>query len=105
MGLTIELLGTRGSLPTPYPPAVVQNQLRDLLKAYSASIYNEKSDVQGFLNSLPQHIKGGYGGNTSSVSVRSPSTQLYIDGGTGIRYASEHLMRGPCGKGTGEAHI
>jgi phosphoribosyl 1,2-cyclic phosphodiesterase len=105
MSLRVEFLGTRGSMPTPYHPLELQHQIHEILNTYTHSIFAPKQDVDGFMASLPQHIKGGYGGNTSCVSVKSPQAQLFIDGGTGIRHAVGPLMKGDCAHGKGEVHI
>jgi phosphoribosyl 1,2-cyclic phosphodiesterase len=105
MGLTIELLGTRGSLPSPYHPAVLQTRIRDLIQTYQDSVFAKTQDIDGFMDTIPQPLKGGYGGNTSCVHVSSKTTKILIDGGTGITHAIPEYMTGPCATGKGEAHI
>lgn len=103
--LRVKIWGSRGSLPSPLTPADLENQIRNLLEAFSKRQSQVKSDIDSFLRELPRYQLGGYGGNTPCAEVTSLEQQLIIDGGSGIRLLSDELMKGPCGRGAGEVHI
>jgi phosphoribosyl 1,2-cyclic phosphodiesterase len=84
---------------------MLEEHMRNLLYEFTERGYSQKSDVEKFLNEVPRHRFGGYGGNTPCVEVRSPQQQLIIDGGSGIRQLGYDLMAGPCGRGTGVVHL
>jgi phosphoribosyl 1,2-cyclic phosphodiesterase len=107
MALKIKIWGARGSLPSPALPSAIEAQARELLSDFVDKGSKSKSplDVDAFLQSLPRHRLGGYGGNTPCVEVRTDSTRLIIDGGSGIRPLGYELLGGPCGKGQGEVHV
>ena len=103
--LWVKIWGARGSLPAPHLPTTLVKMTEDLFRDFFAYGGKSPADVPGFLNSLPRHRHGGYGGNTPCVEVKSPTTQVIVDGGSGIRMLGYDLMSGPCGKGKGEIHI
>lgn len=95
MSLEIELLGVRGSLPTPYFPIVLEEHIEALMAAYSQSALSKVGDYKSFLEKLPAHLKGGYGGNTTCVRVHNGSDIVIIDGGSGIRNSLKSLLESP----------
>ena len=105
MGLKVRLCGVRGSLPSPYSPALVEKRISNLFQQFFEKGHQNADQVSDFLKSLTIAQYGGYGGNTPCVEVRSPNAQMIIDGGTGLRTIGIELLAGPCGKGAGEAHI
>jgi phosphoribosyl 1,2-cyclic phosphodiesterase len=105
MGLCVKLWGVRGSLPAPYPPEyleeIILNTLQNFAEAKKAlPNLTPKEFVQ---NASPK--LGGFGGHTACFEVFTPRTQIFIDGGSGLRRAGEQLMLGSCGAGRGEVHI
>lgn len=103
--LTVKLWGTRGSIPTPYSPSEVEKRTRALFHKFFDNGFNSRDDVELFLHDLPRHEFGGWGGNTACVEVKTEKTHLIIDAGSGLKKLTEELMKGPLGKGQGEAHI
>ena len=103
--ITIKIWGARGSLPSPLSPPAVEEEFRSLFDAFFEQGFKSKKDISKFISSLPKHRLGGFGGNTLCVEVNSPKQQLIIDAGSGIRLLGYEMMQGPCGRGTGEAHI
>lgn len=95
-----KLWGVRGSLPSPLPPQVVEQRIREALKQAAST-----EDIDAVMSSLSIERCGGYGGNTACVEVFNDDTSVIIDGGSGIRRKGYELMDGPCGKGTGDVHI
>lgn len=68
--MKLRLWGVRGSLPTPLSPMQVRQRLESVLLEYERQLKaNAKLSVQDFLSSLPQHMTGGYGGNTMCGEV------------------------------------
>ena len=103
--LTVKLWGTRGSIPTPYTPEEVEQRTRSLFCKFFDQGYRTREELDLFLNSLPRHEFGGWGGNTACVEIKTENTQIIVDAGSGIKHLSQELMKGPLGKGHGEAHI
>jgi phosphoribosyl 1,2-cyclic phosphodiesterase len=105
MGLCVKLWGVRGSLPAPYPPEYLEEViLSTLQKFHEANKVLPKLTPEEFVRSAKPSL-GGFGGHTACFEVYTPSTQLFIDGGSGLRRAGEQLMLGPCGAGKGDVHI
>lgn len=105
MSMRVKFWGVRGSLPSaPYPGEWVA-EVEAILKSFFSEGCKSASDIRGFLaqRSVPQ--LGGFGCHTTCVEVSSKQSQFIIDGGTGLRNLGEQMMKGPCGKGEGEAHI
>lgn len=103
--LSIKIWGARGSLPSPLTPAALEIRMKELLEGFFDEGNENKSDIEAYLSSLPPYRYGGYGGNTPCIEVRSPTSRLIVDGGSGIRTLGYELLAGPCGKGQGEVHI
>ncbi len=101
----VKIWGARGSLPAPLSPAAVEGRIRELFDEFFALGLRESKDVAAFLAGQPRHRLGGYGGDTPCVDVRAGSSQVIVDGGSGIRRLGYELLAGPCGKGQGEVHI
>ncbi len=89
MNMQIRFLGVRGSLPTPYYPETLQEKTTEVLDRFCQS---PSKDVKSFVNKLPQHLKGGWGGNTTCVDIKTKKTHIIIDGGTGIRRIIQEVM-------------
>lgn len=103
--LRIKIWGSRGSLPSPIDPETLDGVIAGSIREFISRGFTKESEIAGFLNSLPRHQRGGYGGNTPCVDVKSANQRIIIDGGSGIRSLGYELMAGPCGRGQGEAHI
>ncbi len=105
MGMRVKFWGVRGSLPSPPTPEILAGRFRDLLQAFFDVGYSRKAEIDKFIQHLPPHRLGGYGGNTLCLEVTAADQRLIIDGGSGIRPLGYELLKGPCGKGQGEVHI
>lgn len=103
--MRVKLWGTRGSLPSPKSPHHLEKQIRTLLYRFFEDGYKQVSDIDQFLNNLPIHEFGGFGGDTLCVEVSTPKQQLIVDGGSGIRSLGYEMLNGACGCGRGEVHI
>jgi phosphoribosyl 1,2-cyclic phosphodiesterase len=67
---------------------------------------NSISQLDEFIESIDRHDKGGYGGNTSCVEVRSKEgQQIIIDGGSGLRPLGASMMQKESFKDASDVHI
>ena len=92
--MRVKLWGVRGSLPTPLTPEQIRARLEEVLRQYEG--FREsgiKITAEKFLETLPVHLTGGYGGNTSCGEVTVGRNRLIIDGGSGIRGLGELVMK------------
>ncbi len=103
--LQIKFWGVRGSLPSTLMPDKWSLHFENLLRGYFSAGYRDTSHIAKYIASLPTPHLGGYGVATTSVEVRSPKTQIIIDGGSGIRYLSDQIMSGTMGSSKGPFHI
>ena len=100
--MKIKLWGVRGSLPSPTDNKEYRNKIRNILQRAINIGLNEASQINDFINSLPENLQYYYGGNTTCAIVTSKSGNNYIlDCGSGIRALGDELLKGPCGKGKG----
>ncbi len=104
MGLSINLWGIRGSLPTPATPDQIHHKIVEALRLFDAK-RSEIKDIEGFVRGLSPDIGSGFGGHTACIEVSSPKARLIIDGGSGLRCLGEKLMLESSGAGQGVIHI
>lgn len=106
MEMLVKLHGVRCSLPAPILPSQLKAHITNLFDGFCKSPYAENLDYKGFLDVLPMHTVGGFGGNTISVQLTDAGqNSLFIDAGTGIRTPALELMQGTASTGTAEIHI
>jgi phosphoribosyl 1,2-cyclic phosphodiesterase len=104
--MKIKFWGVRGSIPTPLQSETIQEKLKKALTLASPADISSEESIDSFLNSLPFSIKGTYGGNTTSLEVRTDSDELFIiDCGSGIKRLGLELLKEEFGKGKGFANI
>ena len=108
--MRVKLWGVRGSLPSPLAPGAVGDKVRDAVLSFA----REQSSGRGtdrveaahaWLEKLPIHRLGGFGGNTPCVEVAAGSERVIVDAGSGLRALGDELLEGPCGRGAGEVHL
>lgn len=103
MSLTVKLHGVRGLLPAPYLPAQLKNQIHSILDSFCKSPHVSELDYKGFIDVLPIHTVGGFGGNTVCVEVESnQKKRVILDAGSGIRNIAINLNEPSVGS---EFHI
>lgn len=105
MSLKVKYWGVRGSLPSSPPPTQWVRDIESLMQEFFQAGHSRPEDIGPFLNSQSIPRVGGFGTHTTCVEVKTPRAQIIIDGGSGIRGLSDEMMKGPCGKGQGVAHI
>jgi phosphoribosyl 1,2-cyclic phosphodiesterase len=92
--MQLRLWGVRGSLPAPVTPERTRSRLEEVLlqfeKLKSSGV---PITARAFIDTLPAHLVGGYGGNTSCGEVSQGKSRLLIDAGSGLRNFSDLVMR------------
>jgi phosphoribosyl 1,2-cyclic phosphodiesterase len=106
MSFNVKFWGVRGSLPSPQHPAQVEAKLRSVIDRF-ANDPTALADAKGFVDALPHEFRGGYGGNTACVEVRSDdrSQKLIIDAGSGLRELGSEWMANGFAKEPRETHL
>ncbi len=106
--MQVKLWGVRGSLPSPTTNTEYRKKLVGILQRFAQSDIKriDTDSIDSFIDKLPDEYQFIFGGDTTCVTVKSNSGKLYIlDCGTGIRHVGYQLMKGLCGKGSGEVNI
>lgn len=101
----LKLWGTRGSLPAPLAPEIINRRIVDAIRKSQALEFKTKSEIESFIRTLPFEKAAGFGGDTSCAEVGAGKTQVIIDCGSGIRSLGYEMLGGPAGKGKAEIHI
>jgi len=104
--MKVKFWGVRGSIPTTLNSITIRDKIKQALQlATPKDIANDES-IETFLDSLPTSIVGTYGGNTTTLEIRTASDDLIIiDCGTGLKHLGNELLKGDFGKGKGFATI
>jgi phosphoribosyl 1,2-cyclic phosphodiesterase len=104
--MQIKLWGVRGSISSPMTNDEYSEKIRRVIESALKAEINENSNINQFIQSLPDDLKYVYGGNTTCASLTSNSGIMYIlDCGTGLRPLGYELMKGPCKNGKGVINI
>jgi phosphoribosyl 1,2-cyclic phosphodiesterase len=92
--MRVRLWGVRGSLPTPATPEQTRWRLEEVLSQFE-KLRNSNVSISArqFLETLPAHLAGGYGGHTSCAEVSAGKSRLLIDAGSGLREFSDMIMQ------------
>lgn len=104
--MKVKLWGVRGSIPTPLSSETIEQKIIKALTFARPGDISSEEAVISFVDTLPQYIKGTYGGNTTCIEVRTDSGDLIIiDCGSGLMNLGRTLMSGDFGRGAGVASI
>ncbi len=103
--MIVRFWGVRGSVPAPLGAQQLKEKIMWALKGASDRDIMDERAAEDYVEGLPPHIKGTYGGNTSCVELRSDDTTIIFDAGSGIRLLGLYLMDGRFGQGAGTAHL
>jgi anti-anti-sigma factor len=105
--MLVKFWGVRGSIPAPLTSTQIKRKIIYALREAVANRVDlaDPRAVDGLVKSLPPSIRGTVGGNTSCVSVETPSGLVIFDAGTGMRELGEALMEREFGRGKGNATI
>ena len=101
----VTFYGVRGSLPSPMVGADVREKILKVLEQASPEDLKNEAAREAFVDGLPDHLKGSYGGNSSCVHLYVGGHHLIFDGGSGLRVLGNHFLKQEFGKGEGEAHL
>lgn len=99
--MKITFWGVRGSIPAPTTSAEIRSKIKEVLGSAVKEKLNDEEKIDEFLSTLPSHLLGTTGGNTSCVEVRTSSETIVLDAGTGIRPLGFKLMTEEFAKGEG----
>jgi phosphoribosyl 1,2-cyclic phosphodiesterase len=105
MSLKVKFWGVRGSLPHSLPPHLWVKEFKKNLKAFFAAGYRKSREIDEFIDNQKVSTLGGYGTATTCVEVKTESSQLIIDCGSGIKRLADSMLAGPAGKGKAKIHI
>ncbi len=104
--MKIKFWGVRGSIPTPLTGTSVREKVKKALMLASPRDISSEESIDKYIDTLPFSIKGTYGGNTTSLELRTESGELFIiDCGSGIKKLGMELLKEDFGKGMGFANI
>lgn len=104
--MKVKLWGVRGSYPTPLNSAAIEEKIIKALTYATPGDISSEESVRSYVSALPMSIRGTYGGNTTSIEVRTSSDELLIiDCGSGIIGLGREMMSTEFGKGKGAASI
>ena len=104
--MKVKLWGVRGSIPTTLSEQDIRQKLKGALSLATPGDLSSEESIDRFIDSLPPSIRGTYGGNTTTIEVRTKDDELIIiDAGTGIKNLGYELMKGDFGKGKGIATV
>lgn len=102
--MRVRFWGVRGSVPTPIAGDAIEEKIVRALQGAAGVDLGDEAAVRDYVASLPVHIRGTWGGNTTCVEVRTAADDLIIiDAGSGIRALGQSLLDGPFGRGEGRA--
>ena len=97
--------GVRGSIPSPLTPDEVEEKLLRACQKVQPEDLKDENSIRDFVSSLPNEIKGTFGGNSSCVSMEVNGERLIFDAGSGIRMLGQSLMGCEFGRGQGKANL
>lgn len=104
--MKVKLWGVRGSYPTPLNSAAIEEKIVKALTYATPGDISSEESARSYVSALPMSIRGTYGGNTTSIEIRTASDELLIvDCGSGIIGLGREMMAAEFGKGKGAASI
>jgi phosphoribosyl 1,2-cyclic phosphodiesterase len=103
--MRVKFWGTRGSIPTPLSPALIEDKIRQALRGAVGLNLSDEASIERYLHGLPLTVRYTIGGNTACVEVRAGQHLLILDAGTGIRELGYELVKTEFGRGQGEADM
>ena len=89
--MKIKFYGTRGSLPAPLTIKELRKKISEVVKR-ALQEQPPKERAEEWIDNLPFHLKGTFGGNTTCCVVRCGKIILVIDLGSGIREFGDEIL-------------
>ncbi len=103
--ISVRFWGTRGSLPAPLGLQQLRGKLASALVAGAGLNLDTLEKARSFVDDLPFHVGGTYGGNSSCVELSARGNDIVLlDMGSGARLAGHDALRRLAGQ-AGEFHI
>ena len=103
--MRVKFWGVRGSLPSPVSTKRITRKIISALSGAEGVDLGDPKAVEAYVESLPLHIRGTAGGNTSCVEVRVAGMRIIFDAGSGLRELGTELMKEEFGQGRGTAYF
>ncbi len=103
--MRVKYWGVRGSLPSSLEPQAWALHFESLMNQFFDEGFQQKKDVQNFLNQKSLQQIGGFGSATTCVEVISGPQSIIIDGGSGLRALSDHINQNKMTESKDEYHI
>jgi phosphoribosyl 1,2-cyclic phosphodiesterase len=97
--------GVRGSIPAPAGSNEIKKKIAQALRRAAGRDLDQEGAVRQYVEELPEHLVGTFGGNTPCVELRVGDKTIIFDAGSGIRDLGTDLMAGDFGQGEGTAHM
>lgn len=92
--MKVRFWGVRGSSPTPLSSREVKDKILSVIHRLTPKDLLNNRSKERFLASLPDHLFGTVGGNTSCVELRLLDNSMIIfDCGTGLKELYRNLIR------------
>jgi phosphoribosyl 1,2-cyclic phosphodiesterase len=89
----IRFWGTRGSLPVALTASGVRQKLIAALRGAGGRSFTSDDELNAYLDALPLHVAGSYGGHTSCVEIETGGPDYVLcDLGTGVRPFGQQAM-------------
>ncbi len=103
--MKVKFWGTRGSIPTPISPTMIEDKIRQALRGAVGLDLSNEAAVESYLHRLPMTVGRTIGGNTACVELRAGRQLLIFDAGTGLRVLGNELMKTEFAQGRGVADV
>lgn len=97
--------GVRGSIPTPLLASEIEEKVTRILETVTPDDLKDMASRKAFIQNLPIHLKGCFGGNSACVQVEAGGHLIIFDAGTGLRILGLDLLDKGFGQGEGEGHL
>jgi len=100
----VHFRGVRGSIPTPPRPSQIKDKVKKVLELASADDIKDEASIEKFLQSIPFHLHGFIGGNSTCIQMKVGGHHLFFDAGSGAFPMAQDLLRAEFGRCKGRAH-
>jgi len=91
--MKVKFWGTRGSIPTPVSPAIIEDKIRQALHGANGIDLSTDEAIDRYIQRLPPFVRSTVGGNTPCVEVRAGDQLLILDAGSGLRVLGVELLK------------
>ena len=92
--MRVKFWGVRGSIPSPLTPESVRSKIASVVQRVRPEDLESSRSRELFLSSLPLHLFGTVGGNTTCLEVRlDDGKPIIFDGGSGLRELGLFLQK------------